>query len=235
MESRDQGLGAADSGSGVGCSDLRKRILLACLVGISVTPAMAKGDNVNEGQMSIDVRVYNYARVADGRLTQAERGAAEVFRAAEVGITWVNCQLPQDSRCSSPLDPTHVGVRILTDLGLTPSTTNRTMGYAVGDLASLSLRRVQADAAEFRVALESVLSPALAHEIGHLLLASQGHSSSGIMRARWRREDYERAPRGALRFTSRQAETIRTEIRRRTQNQTATESAATTRANGKVH
>ena len=47
-----------------------------------------------------------------------------------------------------------------------------------------------------------MLAPTLAHEIGHLLLTGQGHSSSGIMRAHWRREDYERAPRGAFNFTA---------------------------------
>jgi hypothetical protein len=57
-----------------------------------------------------------------------------------------------------------------------------------------------------------VLGPAMAHEIGHLLLVSGGHSPAVIMRA----------PRGAFNFTSEQAQSIQTEIRRRIQERAAT-------------
>jgi hypothetical protein len=93
------------------------------------------------------------------------------------------------------------------------------MGLALGDLASISYRRVQDDAADFGVKIETVLGPTLAHEVGHLLLASEGHSPSGIMREHWQREDYERAPRGAFKFTSKQARTISTEVRERAEKQ----------------
>lgn len=88
------------------------------------------------------------------------------------------------------------------------------MGFAVGNLASASLRRVRENAAEFGVCLDAVLGPALAYEIGHLLRGQQGHSPNGIMRARWRREDYECTPLGAFKFNAEQAQAIRAEVRR---------------------
>jgi hypothetical protein len=171
---------------------------------------------------AISVQVYNYSQVPNEVVTQAESAAEDIFRAAGVEIAWTNCKLPEDSQCATLLDPTHLGVRLLPEIGQAFDSSNRTMGLAVGHLATVSMRRVQEDAAEFGVHLEEVLGPAMAHEIGHLLLVSGGHSPAGIMRARWRREDYERAPRGAFTFTSEQGQSIRTEIRRRIQERAAT-------------
>jgi hypothetical protein len=98
--------------------------------------------------------------------------------------------------------------------------TKGTMGFAVGDLASVSFRRVEEEAAEFGVQPYEVLGPAIAHELGHLLLGP-GHSHTGIMRAQWRREDYERAPRGAFNFPAEQAEQMRAEVKERGRQQAA--------------
>ena len=110
---------------------------------------------------------------------------------------------------------------------MAPGATNRTMGFAVGDLASVSLRRVREEAVEFGVKPDAVLGPTVAHEIGHLLLMSEGHSPSGIMRDHWGRDDYQRAPRGAFRFTSKQARSIRSAARARAREQRSVGVAAT--------
>ena len=123
----------------------------------------------------------------------------------------------------SSLDQPTLSVRILPHFGAVPGTDKRTMGFALGNLASVSLRRVSEEAAEFGVQPYEVLGPAIAHELGHLLLGQQGHSPSGIMRARWRREDYERAPLGAFKFTAEQARSVRAEVGRRVQKQGAAE------------
>ena len=193
-------------------------------------PALSKTKANGEGDQParIAVQVYNYAQVSSGLLAQAELEAAEIYRDAGVEIVWDNCKLPEDSQCAEYLDPTHLGVRLLPDIGAALSDSNLTMGLAVGDLASVSFRRVQEEAAAFEVSVHAVLAPTLAHEIGHLLLVAQGHSPSGIMRAHWRREDYERAPRAAFRFTSKQAQSLRAEIRKRVEEQAAAEVAAKT-------
>ena len=53
-----------------------------------------------------------------------------------------------------------------------------------------------------------VLAYTIVHEIGHLLLP-EGHSFTGVMRARPDRLDWQRAARGALRFTDQEARRIR--------------------------
>jgi len=55
----------------------------------------------------------------------------------------------------------------------------------------------------------------MAHEIGHLLLGTPEHSSRGIMRARWEREDLRDAARRCLVFNSEQAEKMRANVRSR--------------------
>ena len=110
-------------------------------------------------------------------------GYRVIYHAVGVEIVWTNCKLPQDSQCAEYLDPAHLGLRLLPEIAPSLGGSDRTMGLAVGNLASVSLHRVHEEAAAFEVSVHAVLAPTLAHEIGHLLLASQGHSPSGIMRA----------------------------------------------------
>ena len=181
----------------------------------------------------INVRVHNYAQVSSEIMTPAEVAATEILGTTGVKITWTNCDpaqanLGDAAECNQLLGPTNLGVRILPYLGVIPGTSKKTMGFAVGDLASISFLRVREEAAEFGVQPYEVLGPAIAHEIGHLLLGQRGHSPKGIMRAHWQREDYERAPRGAFKFTAQQAEQIRAEVKKRFQAESPTEVAPVT-------
>ena len=61
-------------------------------------------------------------------------------------------------------------------------------GFAVHPvLASVyydyAVRRAKSDDAEFEVPI--ILGCVIAHELGHLLLGSNGHSVTGIMQPRW--------------------------------------------------
>jgi hypothetical protein len=77
-----------------------------------------------------------------------------------------------------------------------------------GRLAYIFYGRIEAFAGHTSSAVAVVLGHAIAHEIGHLLLAP-GHSDRGIMRADWTKDDVIRASRGALRFTADQSAKLR--------------------------
>ena len=62
------------------------------------------------------------------------------------------------------------------------------------------------------VSLSQTLGPAIAHEIGHLLLRSNAHSAAGVMQPCWRGKDLHQASQGLLLFTAEQAEFIRAEV-----------------------
>jgi hypothetical protein len=84
-----------------------------------------------------------------------------------------------------------------------------------GERASLSdifYDRVKQWAETFHASVNQVLGHVMAHEIGHLLLRTQQHSSAGIMRGQWTVADLLSAAHGQLRFTPEQSERIRVEI-----------------------
>ena len=70
-------------------------------------------------------------------------------------------------------------------------------------------RRVEAEARRHAVSLALLLSCALAHELGHVLMPDRGHSLEGLMRACWRRDDFQDADRGQLRFNAEQVAVMR--------------------------
>ncbi len=69
-----------------------------------------------------------------------------------------------------------------------------------------------------------VLGHTATHEIAHMLLPP-GHSSQGIMRARLRKADWERAAKGTLIFTPQQSEQLSTSLRARLHQQQAVQTS----------
>jgi hypothetical protein len=55
---------------------------------------------------------------------------------------------------------------------------------------------------------QAILSHVLAHEIGHVLMASDGHAGTGIMKAHWNGQDYAAMARKPLEFTPDNVELI---------------------------
>jgi hypothetical protein len=82
---------------------------------------------------------------------------------------------------------------------------NTVMGAAVrtrngNAVAYVFYRRVQVEAERYEVSTSLVLACAIAHELGHLLLPVRAHTPTGLMRACWSRDEFQRAEQGQLRF-----------------------------------
>ena len=95
-------------------------------------------------------------------------------------------------------------------------------GFAVHPvLASVyydhALRRAKSDDAEFGVPI--ILGCVIAHELGHLLLGSNGHSDTGIMQPRWEANQVRQLMTGTLLFTSEQSKAMRVEAGARIEHQ----------------
>ncbi|PYY15245.1 MAG: hypothetical protein DMG60_18205 [Acidobacteria bacterium] len=65
---------------------------------------------------------------------------------------------------------------------------------------------------EWNISLVGVLGHVIAHEIGHLLLGLNSHSTSGIMRGLWEEEELKAVERGRLLFTSQQSRLMRQKL-----------------------
>ncbi len=193
------------------------------------SPSLAHDGSKKTGvaMPGINVLVCNHAQVPGQTLDQAEREVARIFHDVGIGVTWRNCNpemtgIHQDVNRTQGVRPTDLILRIVPEITVSPGVSHdTTMGFAIGNHASISFRRVRQEAVKFGVEPDEVLGPAVAHEIGHLL-GQQGHSPTGIMRERWERMDYKIPPPSAFRFTPEQAKQMRTEVREH-ERQQATE------------
>jgi hypothetical protein len=64
-----------------------------------------------------------------------------------------------------------------------------------------------------------ILGHAVAHEIGHVLLRRESHSSGGLMRSVWSRSDLQKMSAGNLGFTGEEARRLRAGVVRRGSSQ----------------
>ena len=176
------------------------------------------------GEPTATVLVYNYALVSPAIVTAAEREAGRILDAAGVRIIWVECPIrPTTASAKGPclraLKSTDVLLRVLP-----PPAQHRLKADVFGFAISPILANVYYDYA-VRLALErgyvefdarTILGCVTAHELGHLLLGSNSHSSAGIMRSRWGQKQVRQALMGTLLFTADQAKVMQAQARART-------------------
>jgi hypothetical protein len=166
--------------------------------------------------LRLEVRVYNMAKVSQSILVRAEEETSRLFREAGVETEWIECP------CALTKRPSEMMLRIIPryfgsmksnfrsdDLGFAPSSEDG------GVLATIFFDRVELVAKGGPMA--SVLGNVIGHEIGHLMLGSNAHSSTGIMTPHWSREFLKLASQGLLHFTPEQGERLRQNLSTRAQ------------------
>jgi hypothetical protein len=177
----------------------------------------------------ITIHMYDYSGVQPSVRTHAQQSAEAILHQAGIAIHWRDCPLGIPKTAGAPAcgagtaDVTHFVVAILpasmsARIATSPEQFGITvMGHAGGfpTQAYVFMDRITDFAAEANAPCGSLLGVITAHEIGHLLLGSDSHSSAGIMRRKWTSEDVKKVLMGVLTFTGRQAELMRAEVRRR--------------------
>jgi hypothetical protein len=141
------------------------------------------------------VRVYDTQVMPAADQTVALRAAAGVLAAAGIDVTWVPCGRMADvnpASCDRPLMRSEVSVRLVQLPGVVSQTGQLELGYSLidrsasaGALATVYVDRVGWLAGQASVGSPFVVGMAIAHEIGHLLLGTNNHGHTGIMRAVW--------------------------------------------------
>jgi hypothetical protein len=180
-------------------------------------PVLASGGQ--GALLQLRVSVFNSSPISSSTIERAEGEAGRVLRDAGVEAIWLNC--PQTSsqeaslgRCSEASFPSHLHLRILRVAhGLKVSTVGISFSAEDGrgcyaDLFYEPIRQLEE---ETHVSQSVILGHAMAHELGHLLLGTNSHSPSGLMRAHWTREDLTNAS-GNLRFSEEQCLKIRSRL-----------------------
>jgi hypothetical protein len=173
-------------------------------------------------ELRVVVNVYNGINLSSGDLSRAEREAERIFLYAGIQITWASGLMaadlndnPKSERGNAASLQLRLWPRAVA--GKRPSSSD-TLGFCLslenGDAVVLT------DAIQKRAVIGSthfadLLGIAMAHELGHLLLQSARHSATGIMRARLTEKGLRDDDRGYLRFTADEAQSMRTEAKRR--------------------
>jgi hypothetical protein len=160
---------------------------------------------------SLLVRIYDNAGILASELTSALRTTHDILRRADLIVDWVQCRARRDGPvpavCDQPLSTSDVVVRLIE--GSDKETgERRALGYSLFDsngisgFATVYVDRVDWLARRAQYARAPLLGRAIAHEIGHLLLRSNAHTDTGLMREVWtaeqvvrnRREDWTFSP-----------------------------------------
>jgi len=186
----------------------RVAILALCFTGL-ISQALAQ---------QITVAVVDSARVPAGTRASAEQEAGRILKSAGISVKWVDVTIPADVPAND------IVLQIVPEAG--PMRDPRTMGAALaadegGIYASIFFDRVCQRAAnplsnDAHVELAPLMGHAIAHEIGHLLLGTNSHSSNGLMSALWRAGDLRRMGKGQFNFQPGEAAKMQSEVKRRT-------------------
>jgi hypothetical protein len=123
----------------------------------------------------------------------------------------------QQHLCLEPLEATDIVLRVLSE-PTQDKFQDTVFGFAVVPiLASVyydyAWRTAKKDNAEFEVPI--ILGSVIAHEVGHLLLGLNSHTSAGVMQPRWERKQVRQAMTGVLLFTHEQSKLVQAEAKRR--------------------
>lgn len=149
-------------------------------------------------------------------LLDAERTASRVFLKTGVVVDWVHCSQPFPSRCPTELQPGTLAIRILPEPRSRPSEMFGVSFLGPGgsgayaDVFLAPIQQLRENATD--ISVSATLGAVMAHELGHLLLGNNAHSSQGIMQARWQSQQLKDVGKGRMQFTPEQARRIRDKV-----------------------
>jgi hypothetical protein len=131
-------------------------------------------------------------------------------------VTWVDCATRPPpggapTSCDRPLRSDELVIRVMAandpaegrSVGLGMSVINRATG--TGFLSTVYADRVLALTRRSGTSARLLLGRTIAHEIGHLLLGTNRHADTGLMRASWSQTDLQRDRSDDWRFLGHQA------------------------------
>ncbi len=166
----------------------------------------------------MNVSVCNQGRLPEALVVHAQTEAETVFLSMGVQVVWARCEEEVATeeasrgqrfiiRLRADRPPKTAGQASLDALG-------RSYVSAPGDgyLADIYYKAVQQLAKVHGTDEDGVLGYVIAHELGHLLLGP-GHSPHGIMHAPWDTSDAIAVKQRGLKFTNREQERIRSNLK----------------------
>lgn len=166
--------------------------------------------------VSLTLSVFNDAAIPRNVLSKAQNRASFILQKAGISLTWLNCGAPLDSllslACRNISFPNHLSLRLVS----TPSRkTEDTFGQSYlddldqGGYAYVYVSVLNSSRVTGIVDIGDLIGTVAVHEIGHLLLGRDSHSTRGLMSANWQPAELQLAAKGILLFDQGQANRIR--------------------------
>ena len=199
-------------------------ISLVLLLATTTRAIEGSANKCEEGsRRSLYVRIYDYAQVSPETLAEAKTVASSIFRKIGVEISWSGHSFSSnsvDGNLNREQSGPKLQLRILNRQMTEKLLVNKTMtGLAFqgtagqpGRVANVFYHRVEDLAKSKTCSKGEILGHAAAHELGHLLLGSLDHPSTGLMKARLEHKDLQAAAKGDLLFSAGEAALIRQAI-----------------------
>ena len=194
-----------------------KRNLAVMLIVFSIpslsTPAVHEA-------LRLTIRVMDYVGLPVATLGELETNARRVLRGAGVAVDFVECcgngAKSGAEGCLGVPGSTDVILRILQPKF---AVKGEQLGYAAmgpegGAYVTIFVNLGEQKARVGNLTNGTFLGHAVAHEVGHLLLGANSHSTAGIMRPVWRSADEEWMAKGVLIFGEDEAVRMQTAIAR---------------------
>jgi hypothetical protein len=167
----------------------------------------------------VTVRVYDSAGVPPAVKQTALAVAAYTLAAASFGVEWVPCDdATRRMSCAVPPAADQFIVRLVRSIGTAPHAPRGQLplGDAFidresrsGVLATIYVDRVILLARLAGIDAATLLGRAIAHEMGHLLLATNAHGTHGLMRPTWSHDELRRQRASDWIFTKEEIAVIR--------------------------
>jgi hypothetical protein len=192
-----------------------KTILLLAVTTFSLfaSPLLSLAENPQ-----VTVSVYDDAQLPSSTLVRAEQQASRTFTRVGLNVTWLDCtHINGDTEaCNEINEPVHLVLRITPIVSNSTSDTAFGVAYlatdGTGRYGDVFWQRVQELHTNSNVDMGIVLGSVMAHEMGHLLLGSNAHAISGIMRAHWEGSELRHINMGTLLFLPEQGQRMRARI-----------------------
>ncbi len=163
------------------------------------------------GAATLEIHIHNDAGLQPAVLEQLMSQVQVILTSAGASVDVRNCQGRDDPWCQQPSAGAKVlYLRILPGEGpKIKNMRNPALGASVADetggsYGSVFLATIKDQAHSANVPWNVVAAYATAHEIGHLLLGSNAHTRSGVMKAAWDAKDMSAMFQNGVHFTREQ-------------------------------
>jgi hypothetical protein len=189
-------------------------------------PVWASPDE-STARVPLTVLIYDDFGVSVDDISAARAEADAIFRGAGIAPVWFHCGLVESKwqdrsdRCKSGIGSDGIIVRLRRSSRLGESY-RLALGEAqidtqahTGSIATVFADRVASTSDRAGANARGVMGRVIAHEIGHLLIGTNQHSTNGLMRANWTDLELRRPIGLEWHFSASEARCMRAEIARR--------------------